>query len=80
MPAPHFLDPDENLILRTARKVYRCEGSGSIPPKLAASCTGRIEKGQRYVEYLGEVPDYSSGSRHCIACHNMTWKNYRVAL
>lgn len=74
-----YLDQDRNHILRTARQAWPCDGDGRMRNP-EHKCGGTIEKGQQYVEYVGEVPAYASGSRHCIACHNHYWGEPKVTI
>jgi hypothetical protein len=73
MPSPHFLDRDELLILRTARKRHVCCQGGGDRSHAPADCTGTIRPGERYVEYVGEAPAYSSGHAYCLPCHRHFW-------
>lgn len=59
---------EENAIYRTARKTYRCEGSGGIPARHSDACPKLIRPGEAYIEYVGETPAYQRGSPHSIAC------------
>lgn len=56
----------EGCIEREARQRWICTGDGALG--FAERCTGIIEAGERYVEYLGETPAYQSGTRKCLAC------------
>lgn len=47
----------DESVLRTARKHWTC-----------VACSRAIERGQRYLEYLGEAHAYASGSRYCLRC------------
>lgn len=39
----------------------------------ADDCAGRIEPGDRYVEYLGESAPWQSGDRYCWPCGVKVW-------
>lgn len=56
----------ENTFIRKARKEYLCQGSGSA----LHSCSNIINKGDTYLEYVGERALYQSGTRHCMECAN----------
>jgi len=58
----------EGVVLRQARKRYRCWGNGARRAQHAATCSGWIELGHRYAEYLAETSPYQSGSRHTMLC------------
>lgn len=55
-----MIAPD--LIVRIARKAWTCKGCGTP-----------IAKGEKHLEYVGEVSAYSSGSRYCQACADIVW-------
>ena len=57
-----------DLIERTARKNYDCDGDGSASHRHAPTCPKVICAGERYVECFWESPAYSSGSRKSLAC------------
>lgn len=59
---------DNTIIIRKARKDWRCWGDGASKANHAPGCSTQILKGQKYVEYVGETPAYQSGSRHSMAC------------
>ena len=61
----------EGCILRMGRKAHRCSGNGAsaLGPCREYACTDRaIPIGTVHVEYIGDVPRFQSGSRHCLAC------------
>lgn len=59
----------DGVILRQrARKRWRCWGSGARTAQHTAGCSGWIEPGEAYVEYIAETPSYQSGSRHSMLC------------
>lgn len=58
----------DNAIYRTAKKRWTCHAAGGSPRVHAPECSGHIEKGEAYVEYVGEVSGYQSGTRHSLAC------------
>ncbi len=47
----------EGVVIRRARKAWTC-----------VECAGAINRGDDYVEYLGEAPAYASGTRYCDGC------------
>ena len=57
-----YLDEQQHLIPRTARKVWRCIECGTL-----------IQKGDRYVEYVGEVPLFQTGSPYCASSALRVW-------
>lgn len=61
------------LVLRVARKQWGCCEGGE-----PATCDGTIFAREHYVEYVGEVAAYQSGSRYCLPCAERTW-GVRVA-
>ena len=60
----------ENCKLRRARLNWKCAGNGACGDarKHAKGCDGWIVEGQQYVEYVGEVAAFQSGSRHSMKC------------
>jgi hypothetical protein len=52
----------QELVIRTARKAWTCEGCGAA-----------IEPGERHLEYRGEAHAYESGSRYCAVCAENVW-------
>lgn len=72
---------DSNLIRRTARKAWRCDGDGAGGGyrKYAPECIGTIQPGTRYVEYLGESVPFSHGNSICGACFKAFWIGYVCA-
>lgn len=61
------------LILRVARKQYGCNGDGSASHRHADDCTRIIFPREFYVEYVGDVPAYQSGSRITEECCREFW-------
>jgi hypothetical protein len=60
------------LVVRTARKTWRCVSSSGAEAQ--PSCPGtEIRPGELYVEYLGDAPAYGSGSRYHPGCAIATW-------
>lgn len=45
----------------------------------SARCSGWIERGDAYVEFLGDAAPYESGSRYCLACGYEAWGAERWA-
>lgn len=68
---PSYLDRERTLISRRARKAHKCRGNGAGGEyrKFADLCPGTIAIGDRYVEYVGEVPAFQSGTAHCVPCY-----------
>jgi hypothetical protein len=62
------------LVIRQARKTWRCEASDR--EQHPVGCSKCIGKGRNYLEYLGEAAAYESGKRYCRRCGVHTWKNY----
>lgn len=64
---PRYID---GTFVRTARKEHGCDGNGAAGEYRAHAegCARKIAKGERYVEYVGEVAAFQSGSRHTVAC------------
>lgn len=60
---PKYLDTDHTLVIRHARKAHRCYRGRTGTCK-----TIFIAPGDRYVEYFGESPAFSSGHRYCWTC------------
>lgn len=56
----------DNTYFRTARKEHRCWGGHDGTKR--TRCDQPIERGSRYVEYVGEVPLYHSGYRYHYEC------------
>lgn len=52
---------------RIAKKKHVCSQARRDESK-ARSCTGTINPGDKYYEYMGETPAYHSGSAYCIPC------------
>lgn len=69
---------DPALIVRTARKAWSCtcaQGRNYLP-----SCPGGpINPREVHVEYLGEAPAYSSGTRYHAGCAIEAWTRPRLA-
>ena len=67
------------LLVRRAAKKRRCfvadffARSGSEKWRPAEGCTPVIDKGDIYLEYLGEAAAYESGTRYCAACALKHW-------
>jgi hypothetical protein len=71
---------DGALVVRTARKDWRCEGDGAAHPRYSRGCWREIRQGFRYLEVLWTAPAFASGTRVCEACARefyadwVTWK------
>lgn len=61
---------DNAIFRRHAQKRYPCTAQGGEPANRThgEGCTGHIEIGDAYVEYVGEVAAYSSGARIALPC------------
>lgn len=55
-----------SVIIRRARKLHYCSGGHS--GTMRTPCATPIRAGERYVEYVGESPLYSSGQRYHALC------------
>jgi hypothetical protein len=71
--APRWLDADETLALRTARKHRVCCQGGGDGSHASPACTITIRPGEAYVEYMGETPAYHTGHAYCLPCHLKHW-------
>lgn len=80
-----IVSTDPGLVVRTARKPWRCicadpvRRSGSPNPNFRPECEGDIPVGTVHVEYLGEVAGYESGYRYCATCAVAVWPEVTVA-
>lgn len=65
----------EYAIERIARREWRCTTtSGNNAPDRSDLCTGLITSGDAYIEYVGEVAPYQTGTRYCLACGVKVWR------
>ena len=67
----------DNTIFRTARKEHRCHGGHDGQRR--TKCDEPIQRGQQYVEYVGEVPLWQSGYRYHHVCAEQQGLVRRVA-
>lgn len=58
----------ESTFVRTARKEHRCCGGYDHDKQERVKCTVVITRGERYIEYCGEVGAYQSGSHYHLDC------------
>lgn len=60
LPNGYQENPDmDNVIVRRARKEHRCAGGHDGQKR--TRCADPIQKGEVYIEYVGESPLYESG-------------------
>lgn len=57
----------DSAFVRKARKQHHCRG-GWVDGVGRTKCERPIEKGEHYVEYLGETPLWQSGQRYHLDC------------
>lgn len=77
-----IVSTDDNLVVRTARKRWRCicadphrgrVNTGYANPNYRPGCIGDILPGDLYVEYTGEADPFSHGSAYCVPCAVGAW-------
>lgn len=57
---------DGSVIVRCARKCHACDGGHDGERRTL--CHELIEKGQTYIEYVGESHPFQAGSRYHLKC------------
>ena len=75
---PQYWDKAKTLIERTARKPHRCivAQRPDAYHRHGIACIradGRIEPGERYVEYVGTAAPFQSGWAYHLGCAHAEW-------